>query len=82
MDYNPYAIARLDTKEIKNWIIYDQHGHGTMESNHYDGDTLIVIEGSEMDAWIISESINIERYGIISKRTSWESPMVQFKVEK
>jgi hypothetical protein len=78
MQYNKKFINNL-SEEIDIYQIYEQHGCGVVESPYYDGKIIRTIRCSEFDAWIISESMNIEKYGIISKRDSWESPTYQYR---
>lgn len=79
MNYNMKAICELDITEISRYAIFEMHGHGVMESQYEEGRTLRTIECTEFDAFIIAEAMNIKRNGIMSKRTSWESPTIHYK---
>lgn len=72
------SIARRSLV-VGMYDIYIEHGTGVMEDPYIEGDILRTIECSEFDAFIISEAMNIEKYGIISKRSSWESPMFRYR---
>ena len=75
------AAKKISEKSLKveEYEIYQQFGHGTMESNHRAGDVVRTLECTEIDAWIISEAMNIQMWGIISKRSSWEEPMFRYR---
>ena len=78
MMYNLNNISRMSLS-VEKYEIFQQFGHGVMESHHRDGEVIRTLECSEIDAWIISESMNIQMWGIISKRSSWEEPTFRYR---
>ena len=76
--YDTKRISEMSL-EVGEYEIYQQFGHGVMESPHKNGDVVRKIECSEIDAWIIAESMNINMWGIISKRSSWEEPTFGYR---
>lgn len=71
-------VGKMSTK-VEVYQIFLEHGHGTMESQHSDGEVVKTLKCSEVDAWIIAESLNIEEYGVMHKRSSWETPMHRYR---
>ena len=78
MMYHAESIAKLSL-EIEKYEIYESFGHGVMESPYSEGKVVKELECSRMDAWIISEAMNIEKWGIISKRSGWEEPTYSYR---
>jgi hypothetical protein len=79
MGYYMEGICKMDTNKIERYDIYKLYGFGVVEAPYRDGETVRTLECSEFDAWIISESMNIMLYGVISKRSSWEEPVFSYK---
>ena len=75
MIYDKSRISQLKD-EIAVYVLYEQHGHGTMEFPHKRGQILRTLKCSEFDAFVLAEAMNIERNGLISSRTSWETPVI------
>ena len=76
--YNLDSISKMSL-EVEKYEIFQQFGHGVMESPLKSGEVIRILECSEIDAWIISESMNIQMWGIISKRSSWEAPTFRYR---
>ena len=70
------------TNDVKLFQLYELHGHGVMESRYYEGETIKFIECTELEAWITVEAINIERYGYLHTRSSWEEPTAHYREVK
>lgn len=81
MKYNLDAISRMST-QITEYEIFEKHGRGVMESPYRNGDVVETHICSEIDAWIISEYKNIQKHGIISRRSSWESSRYSYRRKK
>ncbi len=79
MKWNKDSIINMDFDKIDTYIIYEMHGHGVMESPLEEGKTISIIKCSEFDAFITASNMNIQRYGYIQDRSSWESPIVTYK---
>ena len=78
MRYDLGRISNL-SQDVERYDIFLQFGTGVMEDPYWGGDILMTLDCSEIDAWIISESMNIQTYGVISKRSSWESPTIAYR---
>lgn len=78
MTYDRESISKLSS-EVAEYEIYQVFGHGVMESPYRTGEVVRRLECSALDAFIISESMNIEMWGIISKRSSWEEPRFNYR---
>jgi hypothetical protein len=78
--YDLEQICKMSL-EIKTYEIYKQYGNGVIEAPYKEGEVIGTLECSEFDAFIISESMNINTWGIISKRNSWESFMFRYKIK-
>jgi len=78
MEYCKESINDL-SQEVATYEIFLEYEHGVVESPFKKGKILRALKCSQLDAWIISESMNIERNGIISERDSWEGPRVCYR---
>lgn len=78
MMYNLDHISKMSLI-VEKYEIFQQFGHGVMESLHRNGEVIRTLECSELDVFIISESMNIQMWGIISKRSSWEEPTFSYR---
>jgi len=79
MKYDTERISKL-SQELCTYEFFEQHRTGVMEDPHMSGIVLFTIEEcSEVDAWILSETNNIGRHGLMHKRNSWESPNVRYR---
>jgi hypothetical protein len=67
MMYNLNSISKMSLN-VEKYEIFQQFGHGVMESHYRDGEVIRTLECSEFDAYIISENMNIEMWGNYIKK--------------
>lgn len=79
MNINRDFILNLDHIVIDVFMIYEVHGSGTQGDPLTEGKLVKTIRSTELEAWVVCEAMNIEKYGFNHSRTSWESPMYWFK---
>lgn len=79
MNYYTNGISKLDTHVLHTYNIYKVYGTGVMEDPYYDGESVKTIICTEFEAWLITAYMNLELYGPILNRTSWESPKFNYK---
>lgn len=79
MDYYINGISKLNTQDIYSYNIYKVYGTGVMEDPYYDGEIVRTIVCSEFEAWLTAAYMNLELYGPMNNRTSWESPKFNYK---
>ena len=73
-----YYLGDL-SNEMGTYQLFWSSGFGTKESPRQGEKIIRTIECSYMDAFIIANYMNIEKHGFMHKRTSWESPLVDFR---
>lgn len=78
MTYDPIFISNL-SQDIDTYEVFLRSGHGTQENNFVDGEVIAVYKCSELDVWILTESANISKHGIISKRNSFEESIITYR---
>jgi hypothetical protein len=76
--YNTKAISELN-QDIFEYEIYRKFGHGTVESPYTNDKVIRILECSEVEAWIISESMNISIWGPANLRNGWEEPTFNYR---
>lgn len=81
MTYDLQAVAKLSL-EVNQYEFYEQHGTGCQEDPYMSGKVLFETTCSEFEAFMLAECTNIGRFGIMSQRTSWESPKIQYRKKK
>lgn len=61
----------------KDYIVFEQHGFGVMESPHKEGKTLGIFTGTEKEvvAYCAAETLKIHG----GKLTGWDSPTISYK---
>jgi hypothetical protein len=79
MNYFKEAISELDCENKDRYVIYLVHGTGVVEDPHHEGATVNTIECSEFEAWLTAEYLNLQMWGPIKSRSSWESPNYSYK---
>ncbi len=65
--------------EVKEFEIFRYEGTGVMEDRYRNETVVKTLKCCQLDAFIISQSMNIKKYGPVHTWSSWESPKFSYR---